>query len=124
MEAKRVAVYIRVASKDDFAMEVQREALLKVALDNGFERNCIEFFEDNGYPGTSLERPALREMLNSLDNQTVVLAKNPDRIARGTADLCEFIRLIRDKGSELYIAPVGKMEQVDTTLMIDLFTQG
>lgn len=121
MEAKRVAVYIRVASKDDFAMEVQREALLKVALDNDFERNCIEFFEDNGYSGTSLERPALCEMLNSLDNQTVVLAKNPDRIARRTADMYELIRQIRNKGAELYVAPFGKMEQVDTTLVPDLF---
>lgn len=79
-----VAVYYRVSTKgqaddDKHGLPVQREAVGKYCAEHGY--TVVETYEDAGYSGATLERPALGEMLSASGFDAVVVYCW-DRLAR------------------------------------------
>ena len=59
-EKRKVAIYCRVASEDNLAIESQRESLCRFAAAQGHE-DCTEYL-DNGESGLSFDRPAFSRL--------------------------------------------------------------
>ena len=56
MDKKLTAIYCRVASANEYAIEVQRDYLYRYAEEHGFGN--IRVYADNGYTGLSFKRLA------------------------------------------------------------------
>jgi len=60
------ALYCRSAVKDDKAIHNQKATLKEYIKRNKIEK--YEFYEDNGFSGITLERPALKRLLDDVKN--------------------------------------------------------
>jgi DNA invertase Pin-like site-specific DNA recombinase len=69
---KITAFYCRYSVKNDEAIEKQKELLLDYAKENGIEN--YEFYIDNGYKGTSLDRPSFQQLLDDSVNKNKIAA--------------------------------------------------
>jgi len=80
----QVAIYCRVATANDFAMETQRQSLLQFARERGFEEP-LEYL-DNGQKGATFHRPAFEQLNDAILQGQIqtVLIKDPERIHRDT----------------------------------------
>src|SRR5262249_45515672 len=84
---KKAAIYARVSSqkqKEDETIESQIEALRLYALQEGYRVPEKWLFVDNGISGEMLQRPALDELrdVTQLDSLETILIYSPDRLAR------------------------------------------
>ena len=86
-EAYRAALYMRLSKDDEGAGESssitnQRDMLTAYAGEHGY-RICCEYVDD-GYPGTSFDRPAFQRMLRDIEARRVnlVLTKDLSRLGR------------------------------------------
>jgi site-specific DNA recombinase len=87
MKKKLAAIYTRVSStqqKEEETIDSQVDVLINYANQNNFEVPCEWIFKDEGYSGSTLDRPGLDELRdlvreNALD---IVLVYSPDRLAR------------------------------------------
>lgn len=115
----KCAVYIRVSTEDQAregtSLETQRECLVKYAKDRGLEIYYPakdKIYEDDGYSGYSMERPALRRMLADAKSgkfQTVLVYKI-DRFARNNRILLNLI----EEFSSMNIGFISATESFDT----------
>lgn len=85
MSKKIAAGYIRVSTDEQverFGLDVQRDEIEAYAKENGFE--LFKIYEDAGYSGSDMDRPALIEMLEvaATDNFDTVIVYKTDRLAR------------------------------------------
>jgi len=84
---KQAAMYVRVSTtqqKEEETIESQKAALLAFAKNNGFEISPKLIFEDNGFSGSTLARPAL-DMLRDYAAEGLfdhVFVLSPDRLSR------------------------------------------
>jgi site-specific DNA recombinase len=84
---KKAAIYARVSSqkqKEDETIESQIEALHVHALQEGYRIPENWLFVDNGISGEMLQRPALDELRDvaQLESLETILIYSPDRLAR------------------------------------------
>lgn len=99
MEKKyRVALYCRVASADQLALEMQRDSLVSYAVDSGFEKDTFKIYTDNGYSGLNFDRPAFSEMERDIGAGIIgaVIVLDISRIGR-TLEMWKWIARLRDK---------------------------
>jgi site-specific DNA recombinase len=100
------AIYARVSSarqKDQQTIQSQTAALLQHAATQGLEVPAEWVFEDDGYSGATLVRPAL-ERLRDLVCQVpveVVLCYAPDRLARRYAYQALLVEEFARAGTEV-----------------------
>jgi len=97
------ALYCRLACRvrgDDAVIEYQRMALRSFAEKHGFG-NIVEY-QDYGYGGHNLDRPALTQMLADIKAGEIgtVIVKNVDRLARGGGDTA-LTRVFEEAGVKL-----------------------
>lgn len=85
----RAVLYMRISKEDtgrseSASIETQRKILTDYAEKNGFE--IVGEYADDGYSGTSMERPALRRMLSELSQgrADTVLIKDLSRLGRNS----------------------------------------
>lgn len=83
----KVAIYVRTATADPVAMDVQKNGLINYANSQGYE--IFNIYEDDGYSGKILERPALNKLLvdiaaNKIDE---LLVYRLDRLTRCVDDM-------------------------------------
>ena len=100
-ENKIAAVYCRVASKNDFAIERQRYSLNRFAESKGY--NDRTEYLDNGVNGLTLDRPAFK-MLNAYIADGIiqtVFIKCFSRIGRNTHQVYAWLNMARDLGVEV-----------------------
>lgn len=86
---KTSVIYTRVSSREQaegFSIEAQVKACQKKAKDDGYR--VLKVFRDEGFTGTSSDRPALQELLNFCKHDTVhaVIIHKLDRFARSIVD--------------------------------------
>ena len=95
---KTVAVYVRVAHADNFALENQKNTLLNFANKQGF--GTLKFYEDNGFNGLNLNRPAFNTLNEDIVTGFVetVIAHDVSRISRNRIDFSKWINNIQSKG--------------------------
>jgi site-specific DNA recombinase len=83
----RVAAYVRVSTTGQVKLqtiEQQLETIYQYAQDKGWELPDENVFRDDGYSGSSLDRPALdilRDKARTRELDAVVVL-SPDRLAR------------------------------------------
>jgi len=94
----RVALYCRVACKDDNAIELQKNILQNYAKEHGY--TDISVYADNGVSGIGFNRPALSLLEADISSGLVgtVIARSLCRIGRNPLEMEDWIAGIRHKG--------------------------
>ena len=104
----RCAVYTRVSTdyglEQDFnSLDAQREAAAAYVKSQAHEgwRLVKENFDDGGFSGGSLERPALQRLLSAIRSRLidVVVVYKVDRLTRSLADFASSSRSSMPRGS-------------------------
>lgn len=105
----RAALYLRLSKEDDSACEsssidTQRRILRAYAEENGFE--VFNEYSDDGYSGTTFERPAFLRMLSDIERGSVnlVITKDLSRLGRDYLTTGRFLEEYFPKHRVRYIA--------------------
>lgn len=106
---KLAATYARVASvrlDGKRTIESQTAALVELARRSEFEIPIEWIFEDEGYGGRTLARPALERLRHLAEEGQIqaVLVYRPDRLSRAFADLTMLIEEFKRSGVETRFA--------------------
>ena len=103
---KPALAYYRVSTEEQAvegkSLETQKKLCHKWAQDNGYA--IVEEYSDDGKSGTSLNRPALKELLARCQEDksiSAVLVQDTDRLARNTLDHLTIKSLLQKTGVEL-----------------------
>ncbi|WP_286950285.1 recombinase family protein [Exiguobacterium sp. UBA4551] len=106
----RMIGYIRVSS------EGQNIARQKKSLkDNG----CTEFYIEK-ISGASMDRPQLKEMLESLNAGDMIIVHEISRLSRSTKDLLTIVELIKEKEAKLKSVTDSWLDLSDDNPMSEL----
>jgi site-specific DNA recombinase len=88
---KKALIYCRVSTeeqaKEGFSLDAQEKFCRRFADDNGYK--TLEVYRDEGKSGTTLDRPALQDLLAKCQKDksiNAVLVQEADRLARNTKD--------------------------------------
>lgn len=98
----KVALYTRVSTEDQAregtSLTVQKEFLLNYAKVMKYE--VYKLYEDDGYSGYSLERPALRKMLEDARQKKfdMVICNKLDRFVRNNRHLLNLVEELSNMG--------------------------
>jgi DNA invertase Pin-like site-specific DNA recombinase len=106
----KVAIYIRVSTRDKQDITKQRDYLLKfMELKENWE--VYNIFQDKGISGSKQNRPALNDMLKEIDNYDAVLVYKLDRIGRSFKHLFQLMDLFKEKNIQF----ISATQNIDTT---------
>ena len=108
MNKQTAALYCRI-SRDDAnygdssSIETQKSMLSNYAETNGFE---YEFYIDDGYSGTSFDRPGFNQMISDIQDKkiNIVITKDLSRLGRDYLKTGYYIELYFDENDVRYIA--------------------
>ena len=94
----KVAIYCRVASESQYAVDSQKAELTRYALSLGYDN--LAYYEDNGASGLTLDRSGFKQMDSDIQSGRIgaVLVKNISRIGRKPLQTTHWIDCIIDKG--------------------------
>lgn len=99
---RRNAAYIRVANKDDDAIEIQKQTIDTYASNHNIK---IDFYYiDNGYSGTNLDRPQLKQLIRDVTTGKVIdkiIFKDISRLGRDTKTLFEIVDIFSKRKVKL-----------------------
>jgi len=118
--AVRCAIYTRKSSEEgleqDFnSLHAQREACEAFVASQRHEGWTVlpEVYDDGGFSGGSLERPALRQLLQAIDagKVDVVVVYKVDRLTRSLADFAKIVEVFDAKS----VSFVSVTQQFNTT---------
>lgn len=107
------ALYIRVSTQDqveNYSIETQKERLEAFCKSKGWE--IFDVFIDGGYSGSTIDRPALQDMLKKLKKIDAIVVYKLDRLSRSQKDTLE---LIEEHFLKNKVEFVSITETLDTT---------
>ena len=116
----RCAIYTRKSSEEGLeqgfnSLDAQREACEAFILSQQHEgwKLVPTFYDDGGYSGGNIERPALKQLLVDIDQKkvNVVVVYKVDRLTRSLADFAKIVELFDAKG----VSFVSVTQQFNTT---------
>jgi len=116
----RCAIYTRKSSEEGLeqgfnSLDAQREACEAFVLSQQHEgwKLVPTLYDDGGYSGGNMERPALRKLLADIDQKkvNVVVVYKVDRLTRSLADFAKIVEQFDAKG----ISFVSVTQQFNTT---------
>lgn len=111
-KARRVALYVRVSTKDQ-TTEHQRRELQEVAERAGWD--VVKVYADEAVSGAKGrdKRPGFDELLKAVTRREVdmVAAWSVDRLGRSMQDLVETLQALKAAGADLYL----HKQALDTT---------
>ena len=117
----KVALYTRVSTEDQaregFSLDVQKNFLLQYARNFQGEVFCsipnCEVYEDDGYSGSRMERPALQRLLLDARNKRfdLIIVYKQDRLSRKLKDLLSML----EEFDSLGVGYKSATEPFDTT---------
>ena len=116
----RCAIYTRKSSEEGLeqgfnSLDAQREACEAFVLSQQHEgwKVVPTMYDDGGYSGGNIERPALKQLLADIDQKkvNVVVVYKVDRLTRSLADFAKIVELFDAKG----ISFVSVTQQFNTT---------
>lgn len=106
----KIAIYIRVSTRDKQDITKQRDYLIRFAgLREDWE--IYQIYADRGISGTKSKRPALNELLEDVDKYDAVLVYKMDRIGRSLKNLFEIMDIFKEKNIQF----ISATEAIDTT---------
>ncbi len=102
MKIVKVAVYCRVATADQLALETQKEALVRYATHLGYDQPV--FYLDNGYSGLNIDRPDFLRLDADIQAGHIgaVIVCNIDRIGRNAFEVMTWINRLQKKGVKFF----------------------
>ena len=113
----KIAAYLRKSVKGDDS-SISIEAQLEI-IKNYFNKENCEFtvYEDNGFSGGNINRPAFIKMMEERKNYNVIACYKLDRMARNTLDFLTTFEMLKKEGIDLVCVqdnydprtPSGKM---------------
>ncbi|MEN9862476.1 MAG: hypothetical protein RLZZ601_240 [Pseudomonadota bacterium] len=116
----RCAIYTRKSSEEGLeqgfnSLDAQREAceaFIKSQQHEGWKL-IPTFYDDGGYSGGNMDRPALKQLLADIDQQKihVVVVYKVDRLTRSLADFAKIVEQFDAKG----VSFVSVTQQFNTT---------
>jgi DNA invertase Pin-like site-specific DNA recombinase len=107
---KKVAIYVRVSTRDKQDVSKQRDFLLDF-INRNSELQVYGVFEDVGISGSKQQRPALDEMLSKIDQYNIVLVYKIDRIGRSFRNLFDLLDLFKKNNIDF----ISATQPIDTT---------
>ena len=116
----RCAIYTRKSSEEGLeqgfnSLDAQREACEAFILSQQHEgwKLVPTFYDDGGYSGGNIQRPALQQLLTDIDQKkiNVVVVYKVDRLTRSLADFAKIVEQFDAKG----ISFVSVTQQFNTT---------
>ena len=116
----RCAIYTRKSSEEGLeqgfnSLDAQREACKAFILSQQHEgwKLIPTFYDDGGFSGGNIERPALKQLLADIDRKqvNVVVVYKVDRLTRSLADFAKIVEQFDAKG----ISFVSVTQQFNTT---------
>ena len=105
----KVAIYIRVSTRDKQDISKQRDYLMNYCKQRELE--IYKVYQDRGISGSKQARPGLDEMLEEMPNYDAILVYKLDRLGRSFKHLFELIDLFKEKNIEF----VSATENIDTS---------
>ena len=95
---RKAAIYCRVASTDERALEHQRRSVSEFAAGQMYE-DCAEYL-DNGESGMTLDRPAFTRLRNDIRTGKidVVFVRDTSRIGRDMIQTLQWLDDMRTQG--------------------------
>ncbi|MGL5641517.1 MAG: recombinase family protein [Paraclostridium sp.] len=97
--------YVRVSTKNQlegFGLETQKNEILE-------KYPSAKIFEEQ-FTGSKLDRPILKDILNSLKSNDTLIVTKLDRLARNTVDGIQIIEGLFNKGVAIHVLNVGLLE--------------
>lgn len=111
---KRCFIYIRVSTREQaeegYSIGEQQERLIKYAEAMGW--TIVRVFIDPGHSGSTMDRPALQEMISCIKDADLVLVDKLDRLSRSLYDT---LYMIRKVFGEHDVDFVSRAEAFDTS---------
>ena len=117
----RAGIYLRLSNEDDDkdkkeesgSITNQRALLTKYAEKNGIR--IIDEYVDDGYSGTSFDRPDFKRMLQDIKRNKidVVITKDMSRLGREHIDTCYYIEKFFPENNIRYISI---LDGIDTAI--------
>ena len=110
MTNKRVAVYVRVSTKDQ-SVDMQVGDLERYSRERGF--NIFKIYKDNGISGAKDNRPGLNQLMDDARKRKfdMVLVWRFDRWARSSKHLVNSLHEFRNLGIDF----ISYQENIDTS---------
>lgn len=119
-----VLAYLRVSTDDQdrsgLGIDAQRATIEEAAASKGW--NVVDWIEDRGESGKSLERPGIQEALTLIEDggPDVLVAAKLDRLSRSAIDFMTLVQRAKSNGWALVILDLG----VDMTTPVGKFVAG
>jgi len=115
----KAAVYVRVSTEEQsvegYSLEAQKSSLRDYCAAEGWE--VADIYEDAGYSGRSINRPAYGRMVRDLDKWDVMLVMKMDRIHRNSRNFINMMYDLNKKGKKFASA----MDALDTSNALGRF---
>lgn len=115
---KITALYCRLSQEDanegeSYGIQNQKNILMRYAKENRFSNPV--FFVDDGYSGTSFERPGFQRMLDEVEagRVAVIIVKDLSRFGRNSAMTGMYINLTFAKHEVRFIAINDNFDTID-----------
>jgi len=107
-----------VATADDYAVDSQKQELTAYAEKHGYAN--IKIYEDNGFSGLTLIRPAFNELQADIQAGRVstVIVKSASRVGRNMIDVMKWVWDITELGVD-FISLIDPNGFLSAELSID-----
>jgi DNA invertase Pin-like site-specific DNA recombinase len=124
---KRCAMYTRKSSEEGLdqeynSLEAQRDAAMAFVVSQKHEGwiACIDHYDDGGFSGGNMERPALKRLLADIEARRVdvIVVYKIDRLSRSLADFAKMVELFDAHG----VTFVSVTQQFNTTTSMGRLT--
>ena len=115
----RAAIYVRVSTEEQasegYSIGAQKDMLQDYGIVEGWEVAGV--YEDDGYSGRSVKRPAYQRMMSEMDSWDVLLVIKMDRIHRNSRNFMNMMEVLTKHGKMF----VSQSEALDTTNALGRF---
>ena len=102
--------YVRVSSKDQ-SLDRQIEKLKKANIDYLYQEKAS---------GSNMSRPQLKELLDFIRVDDVVVVTELDRLSRKADDITKIINMIKDKGATLEVLSLPSTQGIENKVLKEL----
>lgn len=105
---KKVGVYIRSPQENKENIELRKEKIVNLYKEKGWE--LFKVYIDNGFSGSSIDRPALQELLKDVKNKKfdILLVDGTYNLSRTTKDILDISKILKDSDITLMSIEFGR----------------
>src|SRR5690625_2306065 len=109
----KVALYVRVSTKEQlegYSIDEQKEKLKAYAMSKDF--TVTKIYTDGGHSGANIDRPAMKQLIQDVNNYDAVIVHKLNRLSRSQKDT---LYLIEDVFIKNNVEFISLTESLDTS---------